>query len=176
MLLLIHKLLFTLTRVLALVGAAMLMGGMLVTCADIVVRGFGNGIFGTTEMVQLAMLLIVCLAIPYTFMVEGHIGVEIFTDGLGLRVQSLVKAFAAMLGILFMSGIFWFGAKKALQKIEYGDVSMNLGIPLGYFWAPMLVGFGLSVLALALLATGHVLTALRGATALPPPPRPTLPD
>ena len=56
MLLLIHKLLFTLTRVLALVGAAMLMGGMLVTCADIVVRGFGNGIFGTTEMVQLAML------------------------------------------------------------------------------------------------------------------------
>lgn len=176
MLSLLHAALFRLTRLIALFGAIFLMGGMLVTCADIFIRNFGNGIFGTTEMVQLSVVMLAFLAIPYTFLAEGHIAVEIFTDRWRGRAQALVRAFGALLGIFFMSALFWFGLIKALQKIEYGDVSMNLGIPLGFFWAPMIAGFALSVLALLLQFAGHVAQAVTGRAFLPPPPSPALPD
>ncbi|MCW5750727.1 MAG: TRAP transporter small permease [Alphaproteobacteria bacterium] len=173
---LLHVALYRLTRLIAMFGALFLMGGMLVTCADIFIRNFGNGIFGTTEMVQLSVVMLAFLAIPYTFLAEGHIAVEIFTDRWGARAQALARAFGAALGIFFMTALFWFGLIKALQKIEYGDVSMNLGIPLGFFWAPMIAGFGLSVLALLLQFTGHLAQALTGRPILPPPPGPTLPE
>ncbi|MCW5730935.1 MAG: TRAP transporter small permease [Alphaproteobacteria bacterium] len=172
----LHLALYRLTRLMAMFGALFLMGGMLVTCADIFIRNFGNGIFGTTEMVQLSVVTLAFLAIPYTFLAEGHIAVEIFTDRWGARAQALARAFGAALGIFFMTALFWFGLIKALQKIEYGDVSMNLGIPLGFFWAPMIVGFGLSVLALLLQFAGHLTLALAGRSILPPPPGPPLPE
>ena len=60
-----------------IIGAACLVGMMLLTCVDVVGRSFGHPIFGSVEIVGFMATLAVVMAMPYTHQVQGHIGVEI---------------------------------------------------------------------------------------------------
>ena len=51
---------------------------------------------------------------------------------------------------------------RALQQIRNGDRSQTLGIPMAYYWIPMLFGATVSIGATLLLALKYALVACHG--------------
>lgn len=151
-----------LTRALALAGAALLVVCMLVTVADVALRRtVGIAIIGTVDLTQLFVMAAVFTAIPYAFLTGSHVSVDLFVDRLGPRAAELGKAFGALLGCILMALVFRYGLAQAQLQLAYGDVSQTIGIPILWYWLPLLAGGALATLATLLLGLAGLAAALR---------------
>jgi TRAP-type C4-dicarboxylate transport system permease small subunit len=112
-----------------IVGAVCLVGMTFLTCADVVGRAFGYPIFGSVEIVGFMATLAVCMALPYTHQVDGHIGVEIVVRLLSERVQTLIEICTGILSLLLFIIVTWRMTVYARTMQESGEVSMNLELP-----------------------------------------------
>lgn len=148
--------------VLALVGAAC------VTVFDVVVRrSLGYTVMGMVDITQLLVMTGVFLGIPYAFFREYHVGVDFITDALPPRALAALKALTSVLAMIFMLACGGYAWGQAALQIEIGDVSQTAGIPMAWYWTPLLLGCALSALACGLMA-------LRFATVACDRPDPTL--
>ncbi len=160
-------------RALAWVAVACLAGATLVTLADIGLRALsrtvglvtgrppGLALIGIVDLVQLAVMAAAYLAIPFTFAGEGHVTVDMLHLRLPYRLQTLLRALAALLSCLFMAMILRYGIDQARLVAEYGDRSATLGIPLVWYWLPLLLGAALSVLITAMQGTSLLLRSFQ---------------
>lgn len=140
-------------QALAYLGLALIGLAAIVTVADVLLRNFGGRpIFGVVDLTQLMMMYAVFFSIAYGFSVRSHVAVTILTDLLGGSVNRALAIFwwlvsAAVLGFLCYATL-----QRGLMAYQYGDVSQNLRLPMSLYWAPVVVGFFLSMLG-ALRAT-----------------------
>lgn len=146
-------------RAAALLGMAALFAAGGVTVVDVVLRFFGGAVPGAVDLVQLFIMTAVFSAIPFAFFRDGHVAVDLLTQALPPRVQALLSLVTALLALALMTLIVVYGWKSAAMQIMFGDVSQNLGVPMIWYWAPLLAGSGLSILA-CLIASGAALRAL----------------
>jgi TRAP-type C4-dicarboxylate transport system permease small subunit len=135
----------------ALLGVGALFGAMAVTVADIVLRPFDTAVPGVVDMVQLAVMAGAFLAIPYTFMSDGHVSVDLLARHLPDRVSALLRLLAAVLASGLLALMARYGWGSAWQQHAFGDVSQTIGIPIVWYWSPLLAGLVLSTLATLLL-------------------------
>lgn len=135
----------------ALLGVAALLGAMAVTVADIVLRPLGNAVPGVVDLVQLAVMAGAFLAIPYTFISDGHVSVDLLAQNLPARLAALLRLLAALLATGLLTLMLYYGWQSAWQQHAFGDVSQTIGIPLFWYWTPLLAGLALSALATLLL-------------------------
>ena len=112
-----------------IIGAACLVGMMLLTCADVVGRAFGYPIFGSVEIVGFMATLAVVMAMPYTHSVQGHIGVEILVRLFSERTQTIIDICTGIVSLLLFAVISWRMTVYAYTMQESGEVSMNLEFP-----------------------------------------------
>lgn len=105
-------------RALALCGGVLLLGLMALIAFDVVMRYVLRLPFlGAYEMTELAMALIVFLALPYCAATGGHVAVDVlgrWLDRPGLRwiAVAVHLAGAALLAIMaWQAGIFAIGSK-----------------------------------------------------------------
>ena len=115
-----------------IIGAVCLVGMMLLTCADVIGRLFGNPIFGSVEIVGFMATLAVVMALPYTHKVEGHIGVEIFVRLLSEKTQTKIEICTGILSLALFAIVTWRMWIYAVTMKESGEVSMNLELPEHY--------------------------------------------
>jgi TRAP-type C4-dicarboxylate transport system permease small subunit len=156
------------SRLLAIAGAGLMIGGMLVTVADVVLRSVtDSAIEGTIDITQLFVVIIVFLSIPYAFLTDAHVAVAVLTDRLPERLDALLRGFAALLGLVTMGLLTRYGLDQALLQYDYGDVSQTIAIPILWYWVPLMAGVGVSVLATALLCAGHFAHAVTGQPFMP---------
>lgn len=160
-------------QALAWLALLCLAGAMLVTLADIGLRALsrtiglltgrppGLALVGIVDLVQLAVMAAAYLAIPFTFAGEGHVAVDVLHLRLSARQQLLLRALGALLSCLFMAMILIFGIEQARLVAAYGDRSATLGIPLVWYWLPLLAGAALSVLITALQTASLLLRLFR---------------
>ncbi|WP_020592980.1 TRAP transporter small permease [Kiloniella laminariae] len=142
-----HKILGCVTKYTAGLAMLFLLGAMLVTTADVILRKLdGAGIYGTIDLIQLMVLSAAYLSIPQTFMSGSHVAVSIITDRLSQRPAALFQLIGALLSCCFMFAIVIFSFAQAKMQHEYGDISMTLGLPMIYYWVPLVIGSALSVL------------------------------
>ena len=135
----------------SLAGTAAFVVGVLLTMTDIGLRSFSTlTVKGVVDLMQLCVLVGAMLAIPHGFLTDQHVAIDVFAERTPERVQVALRVIAAALGALFLSGVLWFSYKQSLN--EMGDRSQTIGILMGWYWLPFLVGIGLSVLANILLA------------------------
>jgi TRAP-type C4-dicarboxylate transport system permease small subunit len=147
-------------RAFAFVGVVLLVVTMVMTVTDIALRRTINlAIAGTVDITQLLVMASAFMAIPYAFFAESHVAVEIVVDRLPRRGIAVFKAFAALLALAFMAVALWYGWGQAMQQHGYGDRSQTIGIPILFYWAPLLAGCTLSIVATALLALRYGLIA-----------------
>jgi TRAP-type C4-dicarboxylate transport system permease small subunit len=148
----------------ALLGALALFGGMAVVLADVATRRtLGSPITGVTDLVQLAVVASACLALPLAFARGTHVAVEFLTDRLpeGPRRFLRVAVALAEAGLLLL--LLLYGWRQAEARLLLGDVSPTLGLPVLLYWAPYLIGIGLSVpAALLALLPGREPSAVAG--------------
>ncbi|WP_421710185.1 TRAP transporter small permease [Algihabitans sp.] len=153
-------LLTSISRLVALLGMFGLAGAMFATVVDVALRPTGTGIFGVVDLVQLGVMAAAWLAIPYAFLTDSHVSVDLLAQGLPRRMSALLNALAAGLAAGLMALILVYGWQAAAQQARFGDVSQTLALPKTWYWAPLLFGAALSLLATLLIAVRSLLSAL----------------
>ena len=149
-------------RLAAHVGFACLAGAALVTVLDIALRQAGGAVIGVVDLVQLLVMASAYLAIAHAFLHGGHVAVDLVSARLGPRLDAACRALGAILAAGFMVAVARYGLNAALEQHAYGDRSHTMGIPILWYWAPLLLGAALSVLAAARMAFREGRTALLG--------------
>ena len=145
---------------LAAAGVALLMLMTLVLMADISTRRTLNfAILGTIDLTQLAVMVAVFFALPLAFLHESHVNVDFVTSRLPPRALAVLNCATALLTTALLIAIVWYSFGQARIQYAQGDKSMTLGIPMLFYWVPMLLGSALSVGATLLIAAREAVRA-----------------
>lgn len=146
----IYLALRVLVTVSAVVGVLGYAAAALLTVGDVIGRQVGLPIPGIVDLVQLFILGGAWLVIPYAFMTGAHVGVDLLVEAFPRFIERPLRAVASLaaiglLGLMLMSCYDTFQ-----QQIMFGDRSQQLGIPILYYWIPLLLGIVLSIIAAAM--------------------------
>ena len=153
----------TFTRRCTYVGVSLLLLCAVLNVGDIATRRLTNlNVTGMVDITQLMVMACAFMCIPYTFMREAHIDVDFITTHLPPRINSALMGVWSFAGALFMAAVTWYAGVAALQAYVNNDQSTTIGIPIVWYWVPLLFGCVLSVLACTSLMLAHWLRAARG--------------
>ena len=132
-------------------------------CHILVVREIGNGkgrfgcadaehpIFGSVELVGFLATIVIATALPYTYKMDGHVGVEILVRLLGKKTQLTIDLFTRIISLILFCLVTWQMFLYAKDIHEVGEVSMNLEFPIHYI--VYLLAFGLLVFSVTIIET-----------------------
>ncbi len=136
-----------LIEALALAGAAAFGAAALVTVADIVGRQIGHAINGVVDLVQLFVTAGAWFVIPWAFVAGAHVGVDFIVSQMPRMPQRVLAILAALLagGVLVL--MLRYGYDTFERRAMMGDRSQQLGIPISWYWWPLLVGQAAAILA-----------------------------
>jgi TRAP-type C4-dicarboxylate transport system permease small subunit len=133
---------------------------MLVTLVDVFMRyAFNNPIRGAYEMVEAMMIVFVFNGMSTGFLQRRNIVIDLVDSVLQ---RSIVVALIRMSDVLTVATITLFAyamIKPAMQSFAYGEVKMELQVPIWWFWAAALFGIAGAILC----STGALIA---------PPPKP----
>ncbi|MDO5603794.1 MAG: TRAP transporter small permease subunit [Paracoccus sp. (in: a-proteobacteria)] len=134
---------------LAALGVLAYCAAAVVTVADILGRRIGMPVVGVVDIVQLFVMTGAWLVIPWGFAVGAHVGVDFLVDRMPAHAARACRIAAGLAACALMALILWkcFGAWQLQHML--GDKSQQLGIPISFYWLPLLAGAAASILALA---------------------------
>ena len=148
---------------LALLGTAAFLVAVGLTVTDIALRSVsGLTVHGLTDIVTLCTMVGAMLAIPYGFATDQHVSIDVFTSRMPARLQRALRIFAALLAFAFLGGAFWYAIPQVMTAYTYGDRSQSIGIPMVWYWLPLLLGLGAAALVNLYLAMRGILRPDRG--------------
>lgn len=122
------------------VGATALTAMMLLTVVDVIGRFFKHPIFGSVELVGFLAVITAAAALPHTYKVNGHVGVEIVVRLLPQKVRLWIQVITRTLSLALFSVIAWQMFLYACDIKQTGEVSMNLEFPIHYIVFILAVG------------------------------------
>ena len=147
----------------ALFGIACLIGVIGIVVTDIVLRrSLGYTVVGTVDLTQLCVMAAAFWSIPYAFMRNAHVKVDLVTDPLPRRGRALLDGLAALTGFAVLTLLLWMSWDQALLRWQYGDQSQDLGIPMIIYWLFLLSGFVLAAVATLAIALQQFAIAFTG--------------
>lgn len=116
--------------VLSYVGAAALFGMMTLTTVDVIFRyAFNSPILGAFEVTEFLVLLVIFSFLGYTQSQKSHISVDLLFNLFPKKLQTVIEVFNHAICLFLMILIAWMGIVNALDLMEAGEGSPNLGIP-----------------------------------------------
>ena len=134
-----------------------LMGMMLLTSSDVVLRYCGYPIKGTFDMVGLLGTIVIALPIAYTQVLGRHVAMG-FLESRGPRwVRTIIKSVTCWLGIAVYALIAWQCYLLGAKLLAIGRVSDTIEIPLFPF--PYVIAFGCALNGIVLLIDFYKLLA-----------------
>lgn len=126
-------------------AAVALSVSVIVTVADIILRRAINvPVTGVVDITQLAVMWAAFCSIPVAFHLDNHISVVMVTNRIPANARVLVYAAGTFVCALLLISASITAGVKGYQEYLQGDRSMILGIPLAWYWVPVVVGFALS--------------------------------
>jgi len=109
------------------IGMAMVIPLMLLTFADVMLRGFFNKpIPGTFELSEYLLAIFILLGAAYTQQVKGHVGVDFVTSRLSPRPRAICEIITTLLSLFIIAIVVWYGW---IEGISEKTVSDQLRIP-----------------------------------------------
>lgn len=154
----LYRISIRLTLWLALAGMVALGVAIALTVVDVVLRKVSNTtVSGMVDIVQLCVMVAAMLSIPYVFLVDQHVSIDLFTQHMPGVLQRVLRVFSAVLGMVLLLAIFRFSLAQALLEHSYGDRSQTIGIPMLWYWVPLLAGMAVAVLANLLIILRFIL-------------------
>ncbi|MCK2097166.1 TRAP transporter small permease [Thauera aromatica] len=145
-----HSLARSLVSALAALGVAAYGGAALVTVADVIGRNFDLPVQGVVDLVQLLVVTGAWLVMPFAFMSGAHVGVDFVVKALPGALRVPLQLGAAAVALALVGLMLWYGFETFDVRSAYGDRSQQLGIPVAWYWYPLLVGLTLSLLGVVL--------------------------
>ena len=124
---------------------------LIVTFAGVIMRYvFGAPILGNNEIIQLASIALVMLAMPLATQQEIHIRVDVFDNFIGAMGRFAGDILARVISVWLLSVLAWRSWGKMQDAVEYGDATNMLQIPLWPFFGLLALGAALYVIVLLL--------------------------
>lgn len=144
-------------------AAALLMFTMVAMSVNAVLRyGFDTNLHIITELSGFAFLFMIFLGAAGTFLVGGHISVELVVGQLPGRLRLIVRdILMGLVGIGYVGLLIWAGSEATWQFFKTGAASSGT-TPIPYWIVLAIMPLGAGLLLLAQI-TG-VVTALRKLT------------
>ena len=128
------------------------MAGVAALMVDIAARKtVGFSILGMIDLTQLAQMACVFLVLPLAFLKESHVSVDFITERFPPRARAAIECVSALIAIVLLAAILWYSWGQARIQVSQGDRSVTLGIPMLWYWAPLLAGTALSIAACGLV-------------------------
>jgi len=122
-------------RLLARLGAALaLFLMMMLTVVDVVGRKFlGHSVFGSLELTELAMLVLIFTALPVATLAGQQIYFDLFDAWLPRGARRWQRLLGNLLSAGFLAAAGWFVLGKAGNTKAMGDITAQLAIPIAPF-------------------------------------------
>ncbi|MCK0509670.1 TRAP transporter small permease [Aromatoleum buckelii] len=146
----VHSLARSLVSALAALGVAAYGGAALVTVADVIGRTVDMPVQGVVDLVQLFVVTGAWLVMPYAFMTGAHVGVDFVINSLPKALRVPLQLFAAAVALVLVGLMLWYGFETFEVRSMFGDRSQQLGIPVAWYWYPLLIGLTVSLLGVVL--------------------------
>lgn len=144
----IEKLVEVLSAWLCWVSALCIVGMMLLTSSDVVVRYLGYPIKGTYDIVGLLGALVVALPIARTQVLNRHVSMDFMAQRKSRIARGIAQLIAFILGIAAYALIAWQLIAFAAKLKSIGRVSDTMEIPLYPFVYAIAIAFILTCLVL----------------------------
>jgi TRAP-type C4-dicarboxylate transport system permease small subunit len=104
------------------IGMAMIIPLMLLTFADVLLRGFFNKpIPGTFEISQYMLAVFILLGAAYTQQVKGHVGVDFVTSRLSPRLRAICEIATTLLSLFIIAIVVWQGWVEGITEKAVSD-------------------------------------------------------
>lgn len=130
------------------VSVAALLGMMLLTSSDVVLRYIGYPIKGTFDVVGLLGTIVVALPLAYTQLMGRHIATELMASRGSKVVQTINNSIVCLLGVGVYALIAWQCSLLGTKVWRIGRVSDTIEIPLFPFVYVVAIGCALNCLIL----------------------------
>lgn len=139
------------SRVLAVVAGIGLLLTLALIFVSVIMRYlFSMPLAGVNEIVQLASVGIVMLALPWCTAENAHVGVDVFDQRIGPWGRFLGDIQARVIGAAILAVLVWRAVLKALDAHEFGDATNMLQLPIWPFYGLIALGMALCVVVLLL--------------------------
>jgi TRAP-type transport system small permease protein len=144
-------------------AAAALVVLMMVTVFDVALRYlFRLPIRGSYDMVEITLLVFVFNGMAAAFLGRRQIVIDVLDKALGPRLAAALVRVADVLSVLCLALLIWAMLLPAGQAYQYGDVKMELRIPVYLLWWTALASCGGAILCAAVTALAKPAAAERG--------------
>jgi TRAP-type C4-dicarboxylate transport system permease small subunit len=122
------------------VAAVFALAMVAITVADVVLRAVLNRpIHGALELVELALAWCIFTALPAVFLRDENVVVDV-VDHAAPRAVPFLRRAAAIVSLVVLAAMGWYMVPRAVDILEFGDVTSDLSIPRILYWIPALVG------------------------------------
>jgi TRAP-type transport system small permease protein len=152
-----------LQRIQLWLAAAALVILMTVTVADVFLRYlFNKPIRGSYDMVESMLLVFVFNGMAAAFFTRRNIVIDLIDSFVSQRATAVLVRIADVLSVLGLGLLIWAMVGPAVQVYQYGDVKLELHLPVYILWIVALIGL-----------TGTIFCALVALVARPATPEST---
>ena len=119
-----------------------------ITALDVVGRWLGILYMrGVIELSNMTLVFLAFLALPYSFLMRGHLIIEFATRNLPTRINKMIDAFWLVAAGIFLGSISWRIFLEGMELYRQEEISMDLEISLAVFYFPSAAGMALSAIA-----------------------------
>jgi TRAP-type C4-dicarboxylate transport system permease small subunit len=147
----------------ALLGGALLLVAVAVTCASVIRGAFGRPILGDSEIVEMCLGVAVALYLPWAEMRGSHVIVDVFTARMPARglawLDAAMRAAVALVATVLAVKI----ADGAYAQWDRERATMFLEIPFWWGYAGAAVGLALWTVTACFVAVERLSEARRPA-------------
>ena len=127
----------------ATVSGISLLGIIVVTGLDIILRRFNLAVYGAIDIVELLSAICVAFALPYTTAVKGHIAVEFIFRHFNRPAKIVSDSITRTLAIILFMTLSYLSFSHGYDLMQEKAMSFTLNIP--RFWSYWLAGFAFAV-------------------------------
>lgn len=137
----LSKIAHAVAKTLAVLGGAVLIGLILLTCVSIMGRALGLGtIRGIYDLTEMGMAVAVFAFLPWCQLKGGHATVELFTPMFARSFNMALNLISDIL-MLFFAGVgTWRLYVGMLDKHSFGETTLIAQIPLWQGYAACMLG------------------------------------
>jgi len=158
----LDKLSRLLNKILVLIAGLFLVGMILLTCSNILLRIVWVPVKGTFELMGFFCAIVTAFALGYTQIKRGHVGIDLVVNKFSTKAQRILSSINYLICMIFFAIAGWQIARWATTLWKTGEVTETLRII--FYPFTYAVALGCLVLALVLLVDlVKVLIAGRGA-------------
>lgn len=136
------RIIYAVAHVGGFIGSLTMVGLMLLTVADVLLRYFFNSpILGSFELTEFALILLVFFAIPWGTAQKVNVRVDLFVGPLPDRVRAIFDSITCFFSTLMTALFAWYTVPQAKYMMKLGTESDMLEIPLYPFYFIVALGF-----------------------------------